>query len=201
MYEYLSGKLAELTPTAAIVDAGGVGYYVNISLQTYSALAGRSEVKLYIHYIVREDAQLFYGFFTRLERDLFRLLIGVSGIGGNTARMVLSSFPPEDVHRIVASGQSEALSTVKGIGSKTAQRIIVELKDKIAALPLTGTVPFAAESVPGPGADHEVYAEALSALTLLGFAKPASEKAVRHILKEKPDIRVEDLIRLSLKRL
>ena len=131
MYEYITGRVESLTPASAVVEAGGVGYFLNISIQTFSRIGSQTEVKLYTHFVVREDAQILYGFYDRAERDIFRLLIGVSGVGGNTARMILSSFTSEEVCRVVSTGQAELLKTVKGLGLKTAQKIIVELRDKI----------------------------------------------------------------------
>ena len=133
MYEYITGRIETLTPASVVVEAAGVGYFLNISLQTFSQIGSRTEVKLYTHFAVREDAQVLYGFFSRAERDIFRSLIGVSGVGGNTARMILSSFTAEEVCTIVATGQADVLKTVKGLGLKTAQKIIVE--SARAALP------------------------------------------------------------------
>ena len=134
MYEYISGVVAEAAPAYAVIDVGGVGYYLNISLETYSAIEHAERAKLFVHYVVREDAQLLYGFSTRVERELFRLLIGVSGVGGNTARMILSTYSPRELQGIISSGNAVLLKNVKGLGLKTAQKIIVELTGKLTAL-------------------------------------------------------------------
>ena len=177
MYEYIQGKLAELAPAYAVVETGGVGYLLHISLQTYSEIEGRSEVKLFTHFVVREDAQLFFGFSTKTERELFRQLISVSGVGGNTARMILSTYSPRELQSII-------------------QKIIVELSGKLTAL-------FDGDAGPLPvaGNGDAVYDEATAALVMLGFPKAASDKVVRAILKEQPDISVEETVRMSLKRL
>lgn len=199
MYDYLRGLVAELTPTYAVVECGGVGYMVSISLQTYTALEGRSEALVYVHYIVREDTQQFYGFATRSERDIFRLLIGVSGVGGGTARMILSTYTPSELANIISTENAVLLKNVKGLGLKTAQKIIVELKDKVVGIgsgdSSMGVVqPLVASS-------SEVYDEALAALGMLGFGKAASEKVVRRVLKENPAAEVESVIRMALKQL
>ena len=191
MYEYIQGKLAELAPAYAVVETGGVGYLLHISLQTYSEIEGRSEVKLFTHFVVREDAQLFFGFSTKTERELFRQLISVSGVGGNTARMILSTYSPRELQSIITTENAVLLKNVKGLGLKTAQKIIVELSGKLTAL-------FDGEDGPLPVA---VYDEATAALVMLGFPKAASDKVVRAILKEQPDISVEETVRMSLKRL
>ena len=196
MYEYIQGKLVELAPTQAIVETGGIGYLLAISLQTYSQIEGRSEVKLYTHFVVREDAQLFFGFSTKTERELFRQLISVSGVGGNTARMILSTYSPRELQNIIVTENAVLLKNVKGLGLKTAQKIIVELSGKLTAL-------FDGAEQPSmyPAADDGVYDEAAAALTMLGFPKAASEKTVRAILKERPDVSVEEAVRMALKRL
>lgn len=199
MYEYIKGRIAELTPAYIVVESGGVGYYINISLQTYSGFETCSEATVFIHYIVREDAQILYGFATKQERDLFRQLIGVSGVGGNTARMILSTYAPAELANIIATENDTLLKNVKGLGLKTAQKIIVELKDKIAGAAYAG---MAAVPVAASGADQSGnYKEALSALIMLGFPKNASDKALRNVLKENPAASVEDIVRLSLKKL
>ena len=134
MYEYIKGTVAEVAPAYAVIDAGGVGYYLHISLETYSAVEHAAEAKLYVHYVVREDAQLLYGFSTKVEREVFRLLISVSGVGGNTARMILSTYSPRELQGIITAGNAVLLKNVKGLGLKTAQKIIVELSGKLTAL-------------------------------------------------------------------
>ena len=198
MYEFIQGRIAELSPAHAVIEtAGGVGYYLSISVQTYSLIGSASEAKLYTHFIVREDVQQLYGFFAREERELFRLLIGVSGVGGNTARMILSSFKPEELQAVIATGKAEVLKTVKGLGIKTAQKIIVELKDKVGSIG-SNDVALAAF---GQATDSGHFEEALAALTMLGFTRGASEKALRQIIQEEPGTTVEDLVRIALKRL
>ena len=192
MYEYISGPVAELTPTYAVVDAAGVGYLLNISLETYAALEHAKQAKLFVHYVVREDAQLLYGFATRVERELFRLLIGVSGVGGNTARTILSTYSPAELQNIIASGNAVLLKNVKGLGLKTAQKIIVELSGK-----LTGLEAGASPAV----ANNERVEEALAALAMLGFTKASAEKAVRAVLHATPSATTEELVRLALKEL
>ena len=196
MYEYIKGTVAEVAPAYAVIDVGGVGYYLHISLETYSAIEHETETRLYVHYVVREDAQLLYGFSTKAERELFRLLISVSGVGGNTARMILSTYSPRELQGIITSGNAVLLKNVKGLGLKTAQKIIVELSGKLTAL-------FDGEDGPLPvaGNGDAVYDEATAALVMLGFPKAASDKVVRAILKEQPDISVEETVRMSLKRL
>lgn len=197
MYEYITGTLAEAAPAYAIVETGGIGYFINISLQTYSEIEGRSEVKLFLHHIVREDAQILYGFATKIERDLFRMLIGVSGVGGNTARMIQSTYSPSELQNIIATGNATLLKNVKGLGIKTAQKIIVDLSGKV--LDLTEGAATAAAAV--GGAANEAFDEALSALVMLGFQKSASDKVLRKLLKDNPSATVEELVRLALKQL
>ena len=200
MIEYLKGELAELTPAMAVIDCHGVGYAANISLNTYSAIQGKESCKLYIYESIREDAYVLYGFADQQERELFLLLISVSGIGGNTARMILSALTPNELISVISSENAHLLKTVKGIGLKTAQRIIVDLKDKIK----TDTL-VAATAGNGPTADAaintEVTDEAVAALTMLGFAQGPSQKVVLAILKEEPTAPVEKVIKLALKRL
>lgn len=198
MIEYIKGELAEITPALAVVDCNGVGYGINVSLNTYSAIQNKKEVKLYIYEAIREDAYALYGFATKQERELFLLLISVSGIGGNTARMILSALSPSELCNVISSGNEKLLKTVKGIGLKTAQRIIVELKDKIVS---TGIDTAAPVSTAVTNLQTEVYEEAVAALTMLGFAPAPSQKVVAALLKEEPDAPVEKVIKLALKRL
>lgn len=200
MFDYLRGLLAELTPTYAVVECGGVGYIVTISLQTYTQLEGREEVMVYVHHIVREDAEILYGFADRAERDVFRLLIGVSGVGGGTARMILSTYTPSELSNIITSENAVLLKNVKGLGLKTAQKIIVEIKDKMVGID-SGTKTAQKEILGNMSAGTENYSEALQALSMLGFGKAASEKVLRKVIKENPSAEVETLIRLSLKQL
>ena len=198
MIEYVRGELAELTPALAVIDCNGVGYAANISLNTYAAIQGKKACKLYIHEAIREDAHVLFGFADKQERELFLLLISVSGIGGNTARMILSALSPSELVNVISNENANLLKSVKGIGLKTAQRIIVELKDKLK----TGTVAASAgiSSLSSP-ANAQIQDEAVSALTMLGFPQAASQKVVLTILKEEPDAQVEKVIKLALKRL
>ena len=198
MIEYLKGEIAELTPATAVIDCNGVGYAASISLNTYSAIQGKKTCKLYIYEAIREDAYTLFGFADRQERELFLLLISVSGIGGNTARMILSALSPSELINVISNENANLLKSVKGIGLKTAQRIIVDLKDKIK----TGAV--AAANTGGTAtlpANNEVMDEAVAALTMLGFAQGPSQKVVIGILKEEPSAPVEQVIKLALKRL
>lgn len=199
MIEYIKGKLDELTPTQAVIDCNGVGYALSISLNTYSALQGKTDIKLYAYEAIREDAYQLFGFATRRERELFLLLISVPGIGGGTARMILSALTPSELCDVIGSGNEKLLKTVKGIGLKTAQRIIVDLKDKIVQSGLTTENISNAPTVsPQRSAVAE---EALAALTMLGFAPAASQKVVSCLLKESPELPVEQVIKQALKRL
>lgn len=198
MIDYVKGELTELTPAMAVVECGGVGYAVHISLNTYSAIQGKSMCKLYVHEAIREDAHLLFGFAGKQERELFLLLISVSGIGGNTARTILSSLSPAELINIISTENAQLLKTVKGIGLKTAQRIIVELKDKIqgsVAIGIQGVLPGMA------AASSQVQEEALAALAALGFQAAPSQKVVLNILKQQPDAAVEKVIKLALKQL
>lgn len=201
MFDYLRGLLAELTPTYAVIECGGVGYIVTISLQTYTALEGREEAMVYVHHVVREDAEILYGFADRAERDIFRLLIGVSGVGGGTARMILSTYTPSELSNIISSENAVLLKNVKGLGLKTAQKIIVEIKDKVVGLIGSSSAVAQKEVLDNMSAGSEAYSEALQALTMLGFGKAASEKVLRKVIKDNPHAEVEALIRLSLKQL
>ena len=193
MYEYIKGNITELTPASVIVEAGGVGYFINISLTTYTRLNGRENVTVFLQQIVREDAHLLYGFADRDEREIFRLLISVNGIGANTAIMMLSSYQPEQLRDAIATENVNVLKSIKGIGAKTAQRVIIDLKDKIGK---------SSESVHVFGkADNTTREEALSALVMLGFNKRAIEKALDRIFSDNPGISVEETIKIALKNL
>lgn len=199
MYEYIQGDIAELTPTYVVVEAGGVGYYLTISLQTYAELEPLDRARVYTHFAVREDAQVLYGFASKAEREIFRLLLSVSGVGGNTARMILSTYSPAELANIITTENAVLLKNVKGLGLKTAQKIIVELKDKTAVFNgITAAAPTPAAT---PLPDSEIHEEAVAALTMLGFGKAASDKAVKTILQESPSLGVEEVIRQALKRL
>lgn len=201
MIEYIKGKLAELNPTAAVVEAAGVGYWIAITLPTYSALIGKEdqEVVLYTTEIIREDTHELYGFTDRGERALFDMLMTVSGVGAATARMIMSAFTAEELRMLIATGNAKGMAKVKGLGPKTAQRIIVDLKDKAIKLDLGGDpteIPMLDVEV-----ESGIKAEAVSALTMLGFATNASGKAVDKILKNDPTLKVEAVIREALKML
>ena len=197
MIEYIKGELTELTPATAVVECAGVGYLLNISLNAYSAIQGKKEVKLYVYEAISEDSHTLYGFASKQERELFQQLLSVSGVGGGTARMIISSFTPSELCNVISSGNERMLKSVKGIGLKTAQRIIVDLKDKIN--------PYAASAKGGtsiaPSPSSEVSSEAVSALTMLGFQTAASQKVVSAILLENPSLAVEQVIKDALKRL
>lgn len=193
MIDYLSGQLTEITPTSAIVECGGIGYEVNISLIDFTSIQNEKNVKLYIHEAIREDAHLLYGFTSKRGRELFRLLIGVSGVGPNTARLILSAITVTDLEQTIASGNDSILKSVKGIGAKTAQRIIVDLKDKIKVgeSTLISMSPISSES----------YDEALSALIMLGFTSQQSQKVLKKLFADTPSITVENAIKMALKML
>lgn len=197
MYEYITGKLAEATPTYAVIEAHGIGYFINISLKSYSEIEGKTEAKLYVHFIVREDQQTLFGFTTKLERELFRQLISVSGVGGNTARMILSTYSPRELQNIIATENAVLLKNVKGLGLKTAQKIIVELSGKMLEIGASDLMAVSAPSSSRP----EAFDEALAALSMLGFQKSASEKVLNSIFKDNPQLSVEDAIRTALKSL
>lgn len=198
MIAYLKGNITFKSPTHIHIECAGVGYLVNISLHTYEAIEGLQETKIYTHLHIADDAHTLYGFHTLEEKELFLLLISVSGVGASTARLFLSSFTPKDLHRAIISEEIGLLHAVKGIGLKTAQRIVLELKDKLGKRPVqSDVIPGMQTSGPGRLAD-----EALGALTVLGFQRAAAEKVVLRLLKEDPAIvTVEHLIKLSLKNL
>ena len=204
MIEYLKGTLAELTPALAVVDCNGVGYGVNISLNTFSGIQGKDNVKLWITESIREDAYQLWGFSTRVERELFLLLISVSGIGAGMARMILSAMTPAELCNIISEGNDKMLKQVKGIGPKAAQRIIVDLKDKIGALGVDAAAGAGGNTllnVQSSAINKEVQNEAVSALTMLGFSPAPTNKVVLQILREEPDAPVEKVIKLALKML
>ena len=206
MIEYIKGNLTDLNPTYAVIEAAGVGYAINIALPTYSSLVGKenTEAKLFITEIIREDTHELYGFFTRGERELFLMLMTVSGIGANTARMIMSAYSASEIRQIIATGNSRALAQVKGLGPKTAQRIIVDLKDKVLKVDLGADDQSGAMVLDlgvAPVADSAVKQEAVSALTMLGFAAAASGKVVDKILKADPSASVEQVIKQALKML
>lgn len=200
MIEYIKGEIAELRPATVVIDCNGLGYGINISLNTYAAIQGKKECKLYIHEAIREDAYTLYGFADKQERELFLLLISVSGIGGNTARMILSALSPSELINVISTENATLLKTVKGIGLKTAQRVIVDLKDKIktggAATDTAGIT-----GIPASTVNTQVQEEAISALTMLGFAQAPSQKVVLAILQEDPQAPVEQVIKIALKRM
>lgn len=199
MIEYIKGELTELTPALATVEAAGVGYGLNISLNTYSAIQGKKEVTLYVYEAIREDAYVLFGFVSKKEREMFQLLITVSGVGANTARMVLSSMSPAELCNCISTNNERMIKSVKGIGLKTAQRIIVDLRDKIVALGIADEIP-AGGAVQSP-VNNAVKDEAVSALTMLGFSPAPSQKVVLQILKEQPDAPVEVVVKLALKQI
>lgn len=193
MFEFIEGRIIEKTPAYLVLQDGGTGYYINISLFTYSGIPIEGESRVYIHQVIREDANILYGFHTREEREIFRLLISVSGIGANTARMILSSLNPDEVTQAIMEGNVSALQGIKGIGAKTAQRIIVDLKDKIAKGVNIDEL-FISER-------NTIREEALSALTALGFGKKQAEKVVHKLLSKEPDLSVEEVVKQALKLL
>ncbi len=193
MYAFISGKIAEITPAYAIVDNHGVGYFINITLNTFTAIGAQTEVKLYTHLQILEDAHNLFGFYTVKERDMFELLISVSGVGCNTARLILSSLTVNELSTAIVNEDIRTIQAVKGIGSKTAQRLVVDLKDKVKKTEYAEEV---VETV-----NNTIKNEALSALVILGFNKNAASKALDKLLKQTPDASVEVLIREALKLL
>ena len=199
MIDYIKGELTELTPALATVEAAGVGYGLNISLTTYSALQGKKEAKLYVYESIREDAHVLYGFVSKKEREMFELLITVSGVGPNTARMMLSSMSVSELCNAISRGDERLIKGIKGIGKMTAQRIIVDLRDKIVALGIAEEIP-AGGSVAAP-VNNAVRDEAVAALTMLGFAPAPTQKVVVSILQNDPDLPVEQVVKLALKQI
>ena len=199
MIEYIRGELTELTPALATVEAAGVGYGLNISLTTYSACQGKKDIKLYVYEAIREDAHVLYGFYNKKEREMFQLLITVSGVGTNTARMMLSSMSVAELCNAISTGNAKLIQSIKGIGKMTAQRIIVDLRDKIVALGIAEEIP-AGGNMQAP-VNNQVKDEAVSALTMLGFAPAPSQKVVVQILQEQPDAPVEVVVKLALKQI
>ncbi len=193
MYDYISGKIAELNPAYVVIDNNGMGFMINISLTTYNDLNKNRDAvaKLFVYEAIREDAHVLFGFSGKHERELFMMLISVSGVGPGTARMILSSLSPVDLEQCIAGGNLSLLKSVKGIGAKTAQRILVDLKDKIK---VAGDTLLDNNSAPSA-----VYDEALAALVMLGFSQPMSQKALKKLLKEEPSITVEAAIKKALK--
>jgi len=196
MIDYIKGEITELTPAYVVLETAGVGYFVHITLPTFSYLGALTSAKLFVYEAIREDAHVLYGFRFQSERQLFLLLISVSGIGANTARMIMSSYSAQEIQEMIASGNERALNAIKGIGIKTAQRIIVDLKDKIVKGVGGGEMPNFATS-----AHHAKKEEAVSALVMLGFAAAASQKIVDKIVQEQPTLKVEQVIKLALKML
>jgi len=203
MIEYIKGELTELSPALATVEAAGVGYGLNISLTTYSAIQGKKEVKLYVYEAIREDAHVLYGFVSKKEREMFELLITVSGVGPNTARMMLSSMSVSELCNelcnAISTGNERLVKGIKGIGKMTAQRIIVDLRDKIVALGIADEIP-AGGAMAAP-VNNAVRDEAVAALTMLGFAPAPTQKVVVGILSEQPDLPVEQVVKLALKQI
>lgn len=205
MIEYIKGTLAELSPALAVVEAYGVGYALNISLTTYTKIQGLKDVKLFVHEQLttggRDDSFTLYGFATKQERELYRMLISVSGVGANTARMMLSSLTPTELCNAIANGDEKIIKSVKGIGLKTAQRIILDLKDKIVSTGIADELHVAKEHSAGPSVNTAVKDEAVAALTMLGFSPAPSAKVVVEILTAQPDLQVEMVVKEALKRI
>lgn len=197
MIDYIKGEITELNPTYAVIETGGIGYFIHISVPVYTVLSQAVTAKLYIYEAIREDAHLLFGFLKPIERQVFLLLISVSGIGPNTARMIMSTYSVAELQHLISTENVAGLSAIKGIGSKTAQRVIVDLKDKIIKIEVDASGSAMQPSVTG-GANRE---EAVAALVMLGFATNISQKAVDAILKVQPDMKVELLIKTALKNI
>ena len=199
MIDYIKGELTELSPALATVEAAGVGYALNISLNTFSAIQSKKEVKLYAYESIREDAYELYGFVNKKEREMFELLISVSGVGPNTARMMLSSMSVQELCAAISTGNERIVKGIKGIGKMTAQRIIVDLRDKIVALGIADEIP--AGGTMATPVNSAVKDEAVAALTMLGFSPAPTQKVVVAILQEHPDAPVEQVVKLALKQI
>ena len=199
MIEYIRGELADLTPALATIEACGVGYALNISLNTYTAIQGKKEALLYVFEAIREDAYVLYGFATKKEREMFELLISVSGVGTNTARMMLSSMSVSELCAAISTGNAKLIQSIKGIGKMTAQRVIVDLRDKIVALGIADEIP-AGGSMAAP-VDNAVRDEAVAALTMLGFSPAPTQKVVVQILQQQPSLPVEQVVKQALKQI
>ena len=195
MIDYIKGQIIELSPTDLVLECNGIGYRILISLQTYEGFNGKKEAQTYIHHYLREDEELYYGFATKDERELFRLLIGVSGIGASTARMMLSSLTSDEIRNAILSEDINKIKSIKGIGLKSAQRLVLELKDKV----VKGAGSY--NSSLFTSSDNGAADEATTALVMLGFTKANVNKAVAAVLKEKPSASLEEIIKLALKRL
>lgn len=201
MIEYVRGIVDELTPTTATIECHGVGYLLHISLNTYTYLQNKNEARLFVYESIREDAWVLFGFATKDERTLFLALLQVSGVGGNTARTILSSFTPAELCDIIINENAKLLTTVKGLGKKTAEKIIVELKDKVGNLDITAQAPAAGSPAAATAYNKEVHDEAIEALKMLGYPPAPATKVVRAILKDDPNAPVEKVIKLGLKML
>ena len=199
MFEYINGEITSLSPTYAVLDVHGVGFGVNISLSTYTAIQDKKDAKLYLYEVIREDSFTLYGFATSAERSMFLLLLSVQGVGAATARMILSSLSVYEICDAIQTGNANLIKAVKGIGAKTAQRIILDLKDKVLELSASEGAPAVAPKA--APVSSEIQNEAVSALVMLGFATSATQKVVSAILSEEPDLKVEQVIKKALKML
>lgn len=193
MFEYIKGNIVSLKPSHIVLEANSVGYFINISLNTYTQLNGKESAKVFVHQVIREDAHVLYGFATESERELFRMLISVNGIGSNTAIMMFSSLSPDEISSAILNENVNLLKSIKGIGVKTAQRVIIDLKDKLGKSPVSEQIVAST--------DNTIRIEALSALVMLGFAKKPVEKELDKILTAQPNLSVENVIKLALKSL
>lgn len=193
MFEYIKGNIVSLKPSHIVLEANSVGYFINISLNTYTQLNGKESAKIFVHQVIREDAHILYGFASESERELFRMLISVNGIGSNTAIMMFSSLSPDEISSAILNENVNLLKSIKGIGVKTAQRVIIDLKDKLGKSPVSEQIVAST--------DNTIRIEALSALVMLGFAKKPVEKELDKILAAQPNLSVENVIKLALKSL